>query len=389
MAINAKTFKKAWKAAGGDKLFKKAGFSKEEIDQIRRNISAFDEDDISDLKSYISSVGRSLNPKNESQYNNLVAAKNVGVFNGISPATVNRIHDTAYNKVKTLLGSITPEQQAAEDLIASNAKALEQGGQKVVRSSDVEVPKEQPQPTPEQPVPKEVVTPVPKETAAPTSEQKAQNAGPQEQPTPEQPVPDKTVTPVNSPVENSAAPEKVSQETSTPEKPVPEKTGNEKPTPAAAAEPVGSGQTLQESTVAAAESDLTKSSGIPDLDLTKDGGISLNRSMLQAKVGGNPTSWGYKNATEDLFKNIENETQKFHKSLLEQKDKLSQKEMNEQWDVHRKKMEERLQAGPGIGNYIFGNELHTGAVGMAVITGTMGAAFGGHKSNADLYSSPF
>ncbi len=52
-------------------------------------------------------------------------------------------------------------------------------------------------------------------------------------------------------------------------------------------------------------------------------------------------------------------------------------------------MNEAAKSGPSLGDFVFGNNLHVGAIGFAAMAGTMGVAFGGHKSNAELYSSPF
>ena len=317
-------------------------------------------------------------------------------------------------------GPATPEQQLSEELVAKNAEQLEQGGQKVVKPSDVEVPKEQPQPTPEQPVPKEVVTPVPKETAAPTPEQKVQNAEFQEQPTPEkpipekttseevttpsqptpeQPVPEKTVTPVNPPVSsgNEAAAANVSKEEATAasrEQHVVNQRSDinknetsvgkkQREQYAAAREQqkaleTGSGKSLQES--AAAGSAEPAAAGPVDM--------TIDRAILQQQIGGDATIWGYKGAQKHALDRVEKKLESDRDKIVQNKN-LTPQQRSAEWNKSKKEADDILKEGPDFRDYFFGNNMHAGAIGMAAIAGTMGVAFGGHKSNADLYSSPF
>ena len=48
-----------------------------------------------------------------------------------------------------------------------------------------------------------------------------------------------------------------------------------------------------------------------------------------------------------------------------------------------------LKEGSTTSDWIFGNEYHKTAIGAAAMMGAWGMAFGGSKSNAELYSSPF
>ena len=156
----------------------------------------------------------------------------------------------------------------------------------------------------------------------------------------------------------------------------------------------GSGKNLQETAgsaqdqaVASAASDF--SSAFPSFEkaMSGDGNVSLDRAILRSKMGGDPSDWGFEGGSNHLLTNQEKDFNKFIKDLRksnaspEQKQKLFNDKLFE--------IQKNIAEGPGMSDFFFGNQLHTGAIGAAAIMGTMGVAFGGRKSNAELYSSPF
>ena len=160
-------------------------------------------------------------------------------------------------------------------------------------------------------------------------------------------------------------------------------------------ENVGSGKTLQETAagsaqeaaVADAAADFTGVLPTYEQAMAGNGKIALDRAMLRERMGGDPTDWGYDAAAEHLAK----EQEKFLNKRVEaiNKSKASAAEKNKMYNDAVATVQKNISEGPGMSNYFFGNQLHTGAIGAAAIMGTMGVAFGGRKSNAELYSSPF
>lgn len=105
-------------------------------------------------------------------------------------------------------------------------------------------------------------------------------------------------------------------------------------------------------------------------------------SMLMEKYG---ESMGSKGAIKYMVDNVQKDLNKGFEKIMSSNSKDKRKEVDELIGG----LAARIDDGPGLGDYIMGNKLHTGAIGLAAMAGTMGVAFGGHKSNAELYSSPF
>lgn len=156
----------------------------------------------------------------------------------------------------------------------------------------------------------------------------------------------------------------------------------------------GSGKTLQEAAgsaqdqaVASAASDF--SSAFPSFEkaMSGDGNVSLDRAILRSKMGGDPSDWGFEGGSNHLLTNQEKGFNKFIKDL--RKSNASPEEKQKLFNDKVFEIQKNIAEGPGMSDFFFGNQLHTGAIGAAAIMGTMGIAFGGRKSNAELYSSPF
>ena len=105
-------------------------------------------------------------------------------------------------------------------------------------------------------------------------------------------------------------------------------------------------------------------------------------SMLTKKHG---EAMGSKGAIKYMTDNIEKDLNKGFERIMSSNSKDKRKEVDELIGG----LAARIDDGPGLGDLVMGNKLHTGAIGLAAMAGTMGVAFGGHKSNAELYSSPF
>lgn len=140
----------------------------------------------------------------------------------------------------------------------------------------------------------------------------------------------------------------------------------------AAAAPVGSGETLGSS----ARSMLTTD---------KNGNLIMDVDAYRAADTSDMKTWGAGNAQQYDIDSLQRMVEKEREAINNAPEKLRQAKIKELDD----KLRARAERGYGIGDWIFGNQLHTGAIGAAAIAGTMGVAFGGHKSNAELYASPF
>ena len=150
----------------------------------------------------------------------------------------------------------------------------------------------------------------------------------------------------------------------------------------------GSGQSIQEAAVPKETwSDTEKSYGIKDLDFNGKGGLSIDEAILRQKIGGDRKNWGFQKAADRRFKNVMEQIQQDHEAVM--KSNMSQEEKQALWTKKRKEATDLLAEGPNIADYAFGNNLHYKALGFAAMIGTMNVAFGGAKSNAQLYSSPF
>jgi len=160
-------------------------------------------------------------------------------------------------------------------------------------------------------------------------------------------------------------------------------------------EKIGSGKTLQETAAgsaqeaAVADAAADFSGVLPTYEqaMAGNGKVSLDRAMLRERMKGDPSSWGFDAAAEHLAKEQDTYLGKRIEEI--KKSKASDAEKRKMFDDAIATVQKNVAEGPGMSNYFFGNQLHTGAVGAAAIVGTMGVAFGGRKSNAELYSSPF
>lgn len=156
----------------------------------------------------------------------------------------------------------------------------------------------------------------------------------------------------------------------------------------------GSGKTLQEAAgsaqdqaVASAASDFSGAFPSFEKAMSGDGNVSLDRAILRSKMGGDPSDWGFEGGSNYLLTNQEKGFNKFIKNL--RKSNASPEEKQKLFNDKVLEIQKNIAEGPGMSDFFFGNQLHTGAIGAAAIMGTMGVAFGGRKSNAELYSSPF
>lgn len=256
-----------------------------------------------------------------------------------------------------------------------------------------------------------------------------------DQPTPTKPIPDKTVTPVNPPVvggkaaanenliniqeesarkffenpanqglakhynieQNFEGMRRVSNIVRGVENAGPVTkmfaTGGQKPLN------VGSGKPLQEGTLSYTYdpekvSDIEKMSSISDLGFSHmENGmkiaareLSIDEAKLKSLIKQNDMP-GTKAANDMLYGRVTKGLKSDYTNIM--KSDLSQEEKIAKWKTAREEAIERLRNGATFQDYFFGNRVHHGLAGMAAITGTLGVAFGGHKSNAELYSSPF
>ena len=150
----------------------------------------------------------------------------------------------------------------------------------------------------------------------------------------------------------------------------------------------GSGQSIQEAAVPKETwSDTEKGYGIKDLDFNGTGGLSIDEAILRQKIGGDRKNWGFQKAADRRLKNVMEQVQQDHEAVM--KSNMSQEEKQALWTKKRKEAADLLAEGPDIADYAFGNNLHYKGLGFAAMIGTMNVAFGGAKSNAQLYSSPF
>lgn len=150
----------------------------------------------------------------------------------------------------------------------------------------------------------------------------------------------------------------------------------------------GSGKSVQESAVPKETwSDAEKSYGIKDLDFNGKGGPSIDEAILRQKIGGDRNNWGFKKAADRRFKNVMEQVQQDHEAII--KSNMSQEEKQALWTQKRKEATDLLAEGPNMADYAFGNNLQYKGIGFAAMIGAMNVAFGGAKSNAQLYSSPF
>lgn len=361
--------------------------------------------------------------------------------------------DSVKGMIKTETSTASPEQQLAENLAAKNAKLLEEAGHSVAEPPPKVTPQpSQPVPdkTVTAPDPKPV-DPVP-ETGKPVAAQEEPVTAPKEEPTAapkEEPVAEpepKPVDPVTDAKRQAKESEQLSQKLSNigdnsieieeaqaeakrakaisdnfrreqsdaltedyislsgADDVVPNTTPKGADTAASAnigqqeltnsekyandyrakreqvqkALETGSGKSVQDSANSAAAADT---SGGP-VDMT------IDRAMLRQKMGGDKTTWGRKGAEEYQLNNVVKKLEDQQLAIAQNK-KLTQEQRLAAWNKNKKEAEDILAEGPGVGDYFFGNKLHYGIGGAAFAAAVGSQAFGGHKSNAELYSSPF
>ena len=114
-------------------------------------------------------------------------------------------------------------------------------------------------------------------------------------------------------------------------------------------------------------------------------------AILRAKTEDQTGNVGYTGAIENMIDEWHSRVTEQH-AAVDVNRKMTHMEKEAEHKRINEQFMEQLTAdnvGPNWYNYMMGNKLHVGAMGTAVIAGTMGVAFGGHKSNAELYSSPF
>ena len=149
------------------------------------------------------------------------------------------------------------------------------------------------------------------------------------------------------------------------------------------AEPIstGSGRTVSES--------ADKTEKVSDLTnyVTKKGDkYVFDADRLRSSLSNKGV--GKKEANDYFVKNIQKDFETTYDEIMNSEGK-SISEKNQALVNAINDYNKRAAGGPDVGDYIFGNQLHTGALGAAALIGVSSQAFGGHKSNAELYSSPF
>ena len=266
-----------------------------------------------------------------------------------------------YGKGSPNKGPTTPEQQLAEDLAADNAKLLEEGGQPVVEPSKVT-------PQPSQPVPDKTITAPEPKPVDPVPETGKPVTVPREEPVISS-APESTVT-NNVEQQRLASSQKYVNDYNAKKEQVQQALG------------IGSGKSIQES----AQQSANKAAAA---DISSDPvNMTIDRAMLQQQIGGDKTTWGHKDASEYLLNNTVTKLESKRDAIAKSKNLTTEQKLSE-WNRNKKEAADILAEGPGIGDYFFGNKLHYAAVGSAALFGAGSQAFGGHKSNAELYSSPF
>lgn len=315
----------------------------------------------------------------------------------------------------------TPEQLASEELANKTQRTMENAGMTPPKTSTEPVTA----PTPAQPVPDKSID-VPREPPVePTRPSEPPVQRETQQPKPDQPVPTKSVNPPEQPPVQPTNPQVSTDQVisaranqadsylryranrnssaTNADQEIANQIGadlstdkgrqmveNAKQLTAArsagyqgSALPTGSGQSLQE---AAAPRESA-------VDFNFDAGtVSVNNKLLRARLGareGQPF-WGAEGANRSFAEELERDVNNQFSAIKSNSSFTTNESKAAAMSSYlEKEFAEKYKGGPGLGNWVFGNELHTGAVGAAAIFGTMGVAFGGHKSNADLYSSPF
>lgn len=297
-------------------------------------------------------------------------------------------------------GPITPEQQLSEDFAADNATLLRESGQPVIEPSvsTAESPKS---PTPEISIPQE--EPVKTTTEPPIKEQPKQEE-PSKQSTSEEPV-----EPPKSPTSETPVPpeEPVKTTTEPPVKEEPSKTSvpdeyNVDAELAAKKEgfiandiepaPVGSGQSIVDkynSTKAAIrEADWWNN---VSTGYNPNGNVNLNRNILaQHESLADNGRWGVEGRNAHFMDRVQEQLNATNSAVNRDGTLKTLQEKSNAYQARQKEViQNMLNEGPGISDFFFGNKLHHKLLGTGLLVGGANAAFGGHKSNAELYSSPY
>ena len=149
------------------------------------------------------------------------------------------------------------------------------------------------------------------------------------------------------------------------------------------AEPIstGSGRTVSESA-----GKTEKASDLTNYVTKKGDKYVFDADLLRRSLSNKGV--GKKEANDYFVKNIQKDFETTYDEIMNSEGK-SISEKNQALVNAINDYNKRAAGGPGVGDYIFGNQLHTGALGAAALIGVSSQAFGGHKSNAELYSSPF
>lgn len=283
-------------------------------------------------------------------------------------------------------GPTTPEQQLAEELAANNAKLLEEAGQPVIEPS-VRTPESPKSPTPETPVPPEepvkttTEPPVKEQPSIPPEQYDADEAAklaeedflPKEEPS-------KTFIPDEYNVNAELAAKKEGFIASDIEPPVAE--------PA----PVGSGQDIVDkynSTKAAIrETDWWNN---VSTGYNPNGNVNLNRNILaQHESLADNGRWGVEGRNAHFMDRVQEQLNATNSAINRDGTLKTLQEKSNAYQARQKEViQNMLNEGPGISDFFFGNKLHHKLVGAGLLVGGANAAFGGHKSNAELYSSPY
>lgn len=154
----------------------------------------------------------------------------------------------------------------------------------------------------------------------------------------------------------------------------------------------GSGKPLQEGTVSIPWTDAEKQTGIRSLR-EQPGGVKVEDSPLYdeetllAKMGGNKNNFGYSDASKYRLKQVEQKLNDDYNTIIKNGGTFN--EQQAAWKKTQDEAAKMLEEGPDLADYAFGNNLHYKGLGFAAMVGLTGVAFGGAKSNAQLYSSPF
>lgn len=342
MAKYTAAFKKLWEESGVGKALLDANISSRDIGKIKQNISNFD---MEEMPGYLSNMKRIITGNTQSDLELFHTADKLGVFNGAN---------NAYKRLDNSINSRIAEaenKQHADNIMAAYNKGVNER----VRAN--------------------------------TERKNAKELNQFKQ----DPIKMHTAQSLNIDVNTVNGRKYVEQymdRESAVYRLAKARAEQQRSAKTAKAVSAGSGQSIQEAAVPKETwSDAEKSYGIKDLDFNGKGGPSIDEAILRQKIGGDRNNWGFKKAADRRFKNVMEQVQQDHEAII--KSNMSQEEKQALWTQKRKEATDLLAEGPNIADYAFGNNLQYKGLGFAAMIGTMNVAFGGAKSNAQLYSSPF